>query len=225
MTSNIKHKKEVKSVAMAAEEFSKSLYSVIMKTEEGNILFSPYSVAAVLAMLTEGARGETLDMMKNTMHLPETETVRTGYRDVIPALRTNENFTLDTANTAFVMKDFQVLEEFQTALQKNYHADMSSVNFAENEKAARTINDWVKAQTRDKITDLIPADSLNAMTRLVLVNAVYFKADWRSPFDKDATDLMDFWVTETESREVQMMNQVFHLMVFLVLMRKVATLM
>ena len=195
MTSRIKHKAEVKSVARAAEEFSKSLYSVIMKYEEGNILFSPYSVAAVLAMLTEGARGETLDMMKNTMHLPETKTVRAGYKDSIPALSTN--FTLDTANGAFVGKDVEVLEEFKTALHENYHADMSSVDFAENEKAARTINDWVKGQTRDKITDLIPGDSLNGLTRLVLVNAVYFKADWRSPFDKDATDLMDFWVTET----------------------------
>ena len=82
-------------------------------------------MAAVLAMLSEGARGETLDMMKNTMFLPETETVRAGYQDIIAALRTNEDFTLDTANTAFVMKDFQVLQEFQTSLQENYHAAMN----------------------------------------------------------------------------------------------------
>ena len=125
MNSNIKHKTEVKSVSKAAEEFSKSLYGVIKETEQGNILFSPYSVAAVLAMLSEGARGKTLEMMKRTMQLPETEIVRTGYQDIIPALRTNENFTLDTANTAFVMKDFKVQEEFQTSLQENYHAAMS----------------------------------------------------------------------------------------------------
>merc|ERR1712045_338586 len=196
MRADIEHQAEVESVSKAAEEFSKSLYGVVKETDEGNILFSPYSVAAVLAMLSEGARGETLSMMKRTMHLPETETVRTGYRDSIPALRTNENFTLDTANTAFVMKEFQVLEEFKTALHESYHAGMSSVDFAENEKAARTINDWVKAQTRDKITDLIPADSLNAMTRLVLVNAVYFKADWEAQFKKDATGPETFWTTE-----------------------------
>jgi len=214
MRANIEHKAEVESVARAAEEFSKSLYGVVKETDEGNILFSPYSVAAVLAMLSEGARGETLSMMKRTMHLPETETVRTGYRDSIPALRTNENFTLDTANTAFVMKDFQVLEEFKTALHENYHAGMSSVDFAENEKAARTINDWVKAQTRDKITDLIPADSLNAMTRLVLVNAVYFKADWEVQFEKDYTGPEEFWVAESDSKEVQMMSLNGHKMNF-----------
>ena len=207
-------KTEVKSVSKAAGEFGKSLYGVIKETEEDNILFSPYSVAAVLAMLSEGARGETLDMMKNTMFLPETETVRAGYQDIIAALRTNEDFTLDTANTAFVMKDFQVLQEFQTSIQKNYHAAMSTVDFAENEKAARTINDWVKSETRDKITDLIPADSLNALTRLVLVNAVYFKADWETQFDKDKTRPEMFWVTGTESKEVQMMNLMDHKMNF-----------
>ena len=201
-------------MSKAAEEFSKSLYGVVKDTEEGNILFSPYSVAAVLAMLSEGARGETLAMMKRTMHLPEEETLRAGYKDSIPALRSNENFTLDTANTAFVMKEFQVLEEFQTSLHENYHADMSSVDFAENEKAARTINDWVKSQTREKITDLIPADSLNSLTRLVLVNAVYFKADWAAQFDKENTEPDLFWVAETESKEVPMMSLMGHKMYF-----------
>ena len=211
MNSNIQHKTEVKSVSKAAEEFSKSLYGVIKETEQGNILFSPHSLTAVLAMLTEGARGETLN---STMKLPETEIVRAGYQDIIPALRTNENFTLDTANTAFVMKDFKVLEEFQTSLHENYHAAMSTVDFAENEKAARTINDWVKSETRDKITDLIPADSLNAMTRLVLVNAVYFKADWEAQFEKENTGPEMFWVAETESKEVQMMSLMGHKMDF-----------
>jgi len=88
------------------------------------------------------------------------------------------------------------------------------VDFAENEKAARTINDWVKAQTRDKITDLIPADSLNAMTRLVLVNAVYFKADWEAQFEKDYTGPEEFWVAESDSKEVQMMSLNGHKMNF-----------
>merc|ERR1712183_856676 len=84
----------------------------------------------------------------------------------------------------------------------------------ENEKAARMINDWVKTETRDKITDLIPADSLNAMTRLVLVNAVYFKADWEAQFEKDNTGPEKFWTSETESKEVEMMSLMGHKMNF-----------
>ena len=215
MNTSIKGKAEVKAVSKAEEEFSKSLYEVIKKSaKKDNILFSPYSVTVVLTMLSEGARGETLTMMKKKMHLPEAETLRVGYRDIIPLLRTNERFTLDTVNIAFVMKELQVLEEFQTCLQENYHAHMSSLDFTENEKAARTINDWVKTQTQDKITDLIPADSLNALTRLVLVNAVYFKADWATQFEKDRTVPGRFWVTETESKEVEMMSMKGHKMDF-----------
>ena len=215
MNTSIKGKAEVKAVSKAEEEFSKSLYEVIKKSaKKDNILLSPYSVMVVLAMLSEGARGETLTMMKKKMHLPEAETLRVGYRDIIPLLRTNERFTLDTVNIAFVMKELQVLEEFQTCLQENYHAHMSSLDFTENEKAARTINDWVKTQTQDKITDLIPADSLNALTRLVLVNAVYFKADWATQFEKDRTVPGRFWVTETESKEVEMMSMKGHEMDF-----------
>ena len=211
---NIKRKAEVKAASEAAEKFSKSLYGVIKRGEEGNILFSPYSVAAVLAMLSEGARGDTLDMMRRTMNLLKAETLRAGYKDIIPTLSTNENFTLDTANTAFVMKEFQVQEEFKTSLQEIYQADMSSVDFADNEKAARTINDWVKSETREKITDLIPAKSLNALTRLVLVNAVYFKADWETQFRKDRTALRGFWLNEVEHKGVQMMSLMGHKMNF-----------
>jgi len=203
---NIEHSKEVGMVARAADKFSKDLYGVIKEGDKGNVLYSPYSVATVLAMLSEGARGETLKMMRTRMYLPEAESLRRGYRDSIPALRTNENFTLDTANTGFVMKDYKLLEEFKTLLHENYHADMSELNFADNEYAARMINDWVKSMTRDKIKDLIPADSLNGLTRLVLVNAIYFKGDWQTKFDKERTIGSEFWVSEAESKEVEMMR-------------------
>ena len=212
------HRAEVGSVSGAAEEFGKSLYAVIKETEEGNILFSPYSVAAVLAMLSEGARGETLDMMRRMMHLPEAETLRVGYKDSIPVLRTNErcneNLTLDTANTAFVMEGFQVLDEFQKSLKENYHAYMSSVDFADNEKAARTINDWVASKTQNKITDLIQADSLSALTRLLLVNAVYFEAAWETQFDKENTAPGMFSVARSLSKKVPMMSLMNHKMNF-----------
>ena len=203
---DIQHMKEVEMVAQAAERFSKTLYAVIKEEDKGNILFSPYSVAAVLAMLSEGAGGKTLEMMRSRMFLPDSDSLRRGYRDSVPALRTNDNFTLDTANTGFVMKRFQLLEEFKTILHENYHAGMTELDFADNEKAARMINDWVMTMTRDRIKDLIPADSLNAMTRLVLVNAIYFKADWQSKFDKVKTVDSPFWVSEEESKQVQMMR-------------------
>ena len=155
------HSKDVGMVAKAVDKFSKDLYGVIKEGEKGNILYSPYSVATLLAMLSEGARGETLKMMRTKMYLPESESLRRGYRDSIAALRTNENFVLDTANTGFVMKDYKLLEEFKTLLHEYYHADFNELDFAENENAARIINDWVKTMTRDKIKKIISPLDLN----------------------------------------------------------------
>merc|ERR1711990_20154 len=104
------------------------------------------------------------------------------------------------------MKDFKVLEDFKTILHENYHASISELDFGESKKAARIINDWVKSETRDKIEDLIDADSLSAMTRMVLVNAIYFKGDWKSKFDKDGTIETEFWVSEEKSEKVDMMT-------------------
>ena len=116
--------KEVKMVSEAERRFSRSLYTELKK-EEGNILFSPYGVTAVLAMLCEGARGETREMMRRVMFLPEQDTVKRGYSDLIPSLktdftlillhnedsfrrdrefRTNEGITLETATAGFVMR-------------------------------------------------------------------------------------------------------------------------
>ena len=66
-------------VATAADNFTQDLYGVIKEGEKKNILYSPYSVATVLAMLSEGARGETLKMMRTRMYLPEAESLRRGY--------------------------------------------------------------------------------------------------------------------------------------------------
>ena len=116
--------KDVMMVTEAALRFSKSLYAELRK-EKGNIVFSPYGVSAVLAMVSEGARGESREMMRRVMFLPDPDTVKRGYRDLIPSLKTaftlillhnehslhrdrelkpNEGFTLETATAGFVMR-------------------------------------------------------------------------------------------------------------------------
>jgi len=83
---------------------------------------------------------------------------------------------------------------------------MTNLNFAESEKARKTINDWVAEKTKDKIKDLIPKGILDALTKLVLTNAVYFKAEWSEQFKKNATEESDFF-TFGDTVRVDMMNQ------------------
>ena len=99
------------------------------------------------------------------------------------------------------------------------------VDFGANGPAiARDINTWVEQVTKNKIKDLISPDLLDALTRMVLVNAVYFKVErlrheglfskrslsqgfWRSQFEDDRTNKQDFWISKTEKKSVDMMHQ------------------
>jgi len=130
-----------------------------------------------------------------------------GYQDSIPALRSNDNFTLEAANSVFAMKDFSVLPQYQEALHSSFHASIQTVDFGDSHGAARMINNWVQKMTRDKIQHLIKADMLNDLTRLVLVNAIYFKGDWAAKFDSKLTKDQDFAASPSLTVKVPMMRQ------------------
>jgi len=208
MEINIDNKETLRKVGVANEEFSTDLYLQMKKeaADDANILFSPFSASAVLSMAAAGSGGKTEKQMTAGLHLPDMTSAASGYKQVIPALRTNENFTLETANAAFVMKEYEILAKFKESLHLNFHADISPVNFGDNVAAAKNINSWVKDMTKDKIKDLIDADSINDLTRLILVNAVYFKGDWESKFDVKHTQKEQFFVSNNKNVNADMMK-------------------
>jgi len=206
MSDKIEHVEEVKSVAASNEQFSIKLYDVLKK-DEGNLIMSPFSVSSVMAMVSAGAGGNTLQQIKSGLSFPSPSSLQLGYQDTIPALRSTDNFTLEAANTIFAMKDFSVLPQFQEMLHRSFHAGMQMVDFGDSHGAARMINSWVEKMTRDKIKHLIKADMLSDLTRLVLVNAIYFKGDWAAKFDPKLTKEQDFSVSPSLTVKAPMMTQ------------------
>jgi len=206
MSDDIEHVQEVREVAASNEEFSTKLYN-LMRGEEGNLIMSPFSVSSVMAMLSAGAAENTLQQITAGLSFPSSSSLLLGYQDSIPALRSNENFTLEAANSIFAMKDFSVLSQYQEALHKSFHASIQTVDFGDSHEAARMINNWVQKMTRDKIQHLIKADMLNELTRLVLVNAIYFKGDWAAKFNSQLTKDHDFTASPSLTVKVPMMRQ------------------
>ena len=95
---------------------------------------------------------------------------------------------LDIANSVFAEQTFTFLPDFLDTLSVNYGAGIRLMDFANNPNPSRKqINQWVSDETKDKINDLLPEDSIKKKKKMVLVNAIYFKADWLSPFDADDT--------------------------------------
>ena len=117
-------------------------------------------------------------------------------------------YELRVANALWGQKDYEFLKPFIRLGEKQYGGKLQSVDFTgATEKARRTINSWVEKQTNDMIKDLIGPGTLDAMTRLVLTNAVYFKGNWASQFEEDQTRDEPFTLLSGGKVQVPMMNQ------------------
>ena len=115
---------------------------------------------------------------------------------------------MSVANRLWGQEGFDFRPEFLATTRESYGAELAQVDFARQaEPARRRINAWVEEQTQGKITDLIPPGVLDAMTRLVLTNAIYFKGDWAEPFQKSATKDAPFHVTARQQADVPLMHQ------------------
>uniref|UniRef100_A0A673H7S0 Serpin B6 n=1 Tax=Sinocyclocheilus rhinocerous TaxID=307959 RepID=A0A673H7S0_9TELE len=105
-------------------------------------------------------------------------------------------------------QSYQFVEKFLNDAKKYYEAGLEEVDFKKKSEAARVdINKWVEKNTQEKIKDLLPQGSIDAMTRLVLVNAIYFKANWEKKFPKEATRDGQFKLNKTQTKPVKMMRQ------------------
>jgi len=202
---------DVAKVAGGCNRFAFDLYAHLLR-QEGNLFLSPYSISTALAMTYAGARGETADQMAQALSLPASGVAVHG---AYGALRNNLNtagaggaFELAVANRLWGQKGYEFLPDFLALVEKNYGAGIEQVDFvADTEGSRKTINAWVERETRDKIKDLLKPGVLNALTRLVLTNAIYFKGKWSKEFDKEATQEEDFFLAPEKKVTAPLMHR------------------
>jgi len=198
----------LKAVARANTEFTSSLYDVLTKAVDGNLICSPFSLSAVMAMVKAGAGGETSSAIQKAMKYPPSDdTLFKGYKALLSTLKSDGgNFTLETVNRVYSKPGFDLKPDFTKTLTTYFGSPVEQLDFTQSDKAADTINSFVKDKTRGKITDLISAGDLDAMTRLVLVNAIYFKGLWKNQFDPLMTKEKDFHLNKKDTVKVPMMK-------------------
>jgi serpin B len=193
-------------------EFAVNLYQQLAETEKGDLFFSPYSISNALAMTYAGARGNTAAEMKKTLgfRLPD-DRLHPAFGTLIARLHgdvKNRSFQLTVANRLWGQKDYGFLRGFSKIGSDHYGAGLEEVDYIKaTEEARKRINDWVEQQTQQKIKDLIAEGILDDMTRLVLTNAIYFKAPWASPFEARNTKPGDFQLAGGKTVQVPMMRQ------------------
>lgn len=192
-------------VLRANADFTTNLYQVLSK-KEGNLIFSPISAHTVLSLAYQGAAGETAQSFANTLKLPNANVAKDGYKGVIESLNNIQNVTLHIANKIYAKTGYNLKAPFNEVAKNSFYSEVEQVNFSDKVNAAKTINSWVEHKTKDKIKDLVSPDLLDDLTRLILVNAIYFKGNWAEKFDKSKTKKQPFYLDDNNKVDVDTMH-------------------
>ncbi|KAK1785176.1 hypothetical protein P4O66_018591, partial [Electrophorus voltai] len=216
-------------------EFSVRLYHQLQMVggEEDNIIFSPLSVAVALGMVELGARGSSLEQIRQAVgysHFREVKDSRTqesqvpvtcggagatltggglsadeefsALRNLTQALAADEaQYVVRLANSLFLQTGVSFSPDFLRLMKHYFHAEAETVDFSEAAAAAEHINTWVQNHTESKIHDLVSPDDFSSMTRITLVNAVYFRGSWKNQFRPENTRTFSF--SKDDGSEVQ----------------------
>jgi len=207
---------DVQTLVDGNNAFALDIYQTL-HSQDGNLILSPFSMSLALAMTYAGARGETESQMAKALHfdLPQGG-LHPAFNALDQDLATRGEaksdsgapLQLDIANAVWAEQTYPFLQDYLDLIASNYGAGIRLADFVNQYASIRKeINDWVYDQTQKKIKDLIPDGALNTDTRMVLVNAIYFKADWLSQFDANDTSDAPFHLLDGTDVTVKMMNQ------------------
>lgn len=198
--------------------FAFDLYQAI-RSQSGNLVYSPYSISLAFAMAYAGARNETATQMADVLHyrLP-TDQFHPAFNALdldldrrptqAAGVDEQDRFQLSIANSTWASKDWSFLPAYLDLLALNYGAGMHLVDFKSAPEAARKqVNDWVSEQTNKRILDILPKGSVEPRTVLVLANAIYFKAQWQSEFNSGFTGPGPFHLLDGSTVDVPMMQK------------------
>lgn len=200
---------ESEAIATTNNNFAFEFYDKI-NGGEGNLFYSPFSISTALAMTYAGSDSTTRDEIRRVMHFgPNTAEFHRSYGSYYQALMPDgeSKVELNIANRIWIQDRLQVERDFSTITSRYYNAKAEGANFRIKPEEERVrINKWVEEQTRDRIKNLLKPGVINGDTRMVLTNAIYFKADWESRFEEENTKRERFWTSKNRSVKHPLMH-------------------
>ncbi|XP_044523528.1 glia-derived nexin [Gracilinanus agilis] len=181
---------------------------IVKSRPRENIIISPHGIASVLGMLQLGADGKTKKQLTTVMRYGVN-----GFGKVLKkinkAIVSKKNKDIVTvANAMFAKNGFKMEVPFVTRNKDVFQCEVRNLNFDNKISASDSINLWVKNETRGMIDNLISPDLIDdRLTRLVVVNAIYFKGLWKSRFQPENTKKRTFVAADGKSYQVPMLAQ------------------
>lgn len=196
-------------IAAGVNRFGFDLYRQL-RNSTGDVVVSPASVSTAFGLAYAGAKGQTASQIASTLHYPSnTSDFHGSFGRLLHTMRFAQNGrTLAVNNAIWLQNEMGVHKAYLALIDTHYQAGIQRVDFKADPEAARgKINRWVEANTNDRIRDLLSSLEVTKLTPSVLVNTIYFKADWAAPFDADATKGGKFTPRSGPQVSLPMMNQ------------------
>ncbi len=208
---------ELEELVAGNTAFAVDMYKSVAAAGD-NIVFSPYSISVDFGMCYAGARGATETEIGNTMHFSLGQDrlhnafnaldIQLAKAGSVNPNSSGQQFTLRVANSIWGQRGFAFLQRYLDTLAINYGAGLNILDFATYPEESRvTINTWVADQTEQKIKDLLAPGSVTPQTKLVLTNAIYFKASWNNKFNPSNTSSGTFTLLDGSTSYAEMMHQ------------------
>ena len=173
-----------------------------------NMFVSPFSIYDALAMAYDGAAKKTAKEMRSVMKFKKDQTE--SHDEFVKLLNEykKDNSVFTITNAAVAQKNYNFLDSYMKCL-KDFDAPISQADFSKPEEradAVKKINDWVSKNTNKKITDLLSNNDIDELTRLILLNAIYFNANWSTEFKGEKTRQMTFYGKNSVEYVTDFMN-------------------
>ncbi len=192
----------------------------LARTSTGNEIASPQGIFHGLAMSYVASGGETRKELAAALHFPDGDEKLIAelatLRGQFMAAAKHKRIEMNVANGAWLDSTYATFKkDYVERLKKAFDAALHSVEFKERAKVCKEINAWAARHTNNRITNVIAPKDIESKSRpgwiiepgLVTVNAIYFKADWASQFDKKATRDRPFHLDPKKTEDVPMMHQ------------------
>ncbi|MDD3094927.1 MAG: serpin family protein [Candidatus Neomarinimicrobiota bacterium] len=195
-------------------QFGFNVLHLLPEDDIQNLFFSPFSISSALAMAYAGAAGNTADEMRKVLYFGQpNSSFHQCFGTLSAALQYSgdEDLKVSIANAIWVEDQYKLLKPYQQLIRDYYKSEAKEMDFIGAPEASRLlINQWVSEQTNDRIKDLLPSGSVDALTRLILTNAVYFNAEWDEHFNEDMTKKAFFYPETGDAYQVDMMYKRQH---------------
>ncbi len=195
-------------VIEASNQFGINLFRDVALDETGNIMLSPLSASAALTMLLNGAANDTYDQIREMLGYDANMSIseiNEAYQSlVVQLLAADDRVDLSLANAVFYREGFDVKPPFISSMQDAFDAKIQELDFSQA-ASVDTINQWASNNTKGKLPEVM--DNIDPNMVMFLMNALYFKGDWTTQFNKDATERRPFTLKNGEEVMVDAMYE------------------